>query len=80
MSSKTIHGAVIEVLKSRGGNATLDEIVSDITSNQMYVFKAKSPKPVIRQSIHRRCEGENRTDRSSKILFRRTSSNQYELI
>ena len=80
MSSKTIHGTVIEVLKTRGGAANLDEIVSDIVSNNMYTFKVTQPRAVIRQSIRRRCEGESRLDRASKPLFREVAHQNYELI
>ncbi|MBC8523692.1 hypothetical protein H8D29_07170 [PVC group bacterium] len=80
MSSKTIHGAVIEVLNSRSGKATLDEIVSDIISKDMYSFRVKQPRAVIRQSIRRRCEGETRLDRSSKPLFKELTPQMYELL
>ncbi|MDP6693699.1 MAG: hypothetical protein QF444_05165 [Phycisphaerales bacterium] len=80
MSTKTIHGTVIEVMKIRGGNASLDEIVGDIVSNNLYAFKVKQPRAVIRQSIRRRCQGETRLDKAGKPLFKEISPQQYELI
>ena len=80
MNNKTIHGAVIEVLKSRSGKASLDEIVGDIISKEMYSFKVKQPRAVIRQSIRRRCQGETRLDRAGTPLFNEVAPLQYELI
>ena len=80
MSNTTIHGTVIEVLKTRGGSANLDEIVDDIVSNNMYTFTVTQPRAVIRQSIRRRCEGETRLDRSSTPLFREVTPHNYVLI
>ena len=80
MNNKTIHGVVIEVLKSRSGKASLDEIVGDIVSKEMYSFKVKQPRAVIRQSIRRRCQGETRLDRAGTPLFNEVAPLQYELI
>ena len=80
MSSKTIHGSVIEVMKSRGGKASLDDIVGEIISKEMYSFKVKQPRAVIQQSIRRRCEGETRLDRASKPLFKQIAPKMYELL
>lgn len=79
-AANTIHEAVTIVIRETGRPCTLDEIISAIRARDLYAFKVKDPRGVIRQAIRRRCEGYANLDRTGDQLFREVEGRRYALI
>lgn len=79
MEKKTIAQAAIEVLKETKQPMTAAEITEAILEKELYSFKTKDPKAMVRGAIERRSEGTNRKNSTEIKLFEKLSDGKYSL-
>ena len=56
---KAIHQVAADILAEHKRPMTADEIYEVISSRELYEFKAKSPKGVLRSQLRRHCKSES---------------------
>lgn len=69
MEKITVAQAAIQVLQASQQPMSTADIAQAIISQNLYSFKAKDPKGVVRAAIERRCEGLNRKDTITPTYF-----------
>lgn len=66
---KAIHQVAADILAEHKQPMTADEIYEVIISRELYEFKAKSPKGVLRSQLRRHCKSESPAQASSAPTF-----------
>lgn len=65
----TIHDAITMVLKDHETGMTLNEIIEQIQSRNLYAFKVANPRGVVRNAIRRHSSGTTDLDRANVQNF-----------
>ena len=80
MEKRTIAQSVVEVLQKAHEPLTTAEITQSILDKELYNFKAKDPRSIVRGAIERRCEGLSRKDSINPRYFKKLPDGKYGLI
>lgn len=78
MEKRTIAQAAIEVLKAAKQPMTAAEITQAILDKELYSFKTKDPRAMVRGAIERRCEGVDRKNAATPAYFEKLSNGKYQ--
>ncbi|MBK7649442.1 MAG: hypothetical protein IPJ20_00060 [Flammeovirgaceae bacterium] len=77
MKKQTICTAAIQALKSNDRPMNADEIYDFIIKNDLYKFKAKSPKSILRAELRRHTSGVLLRAKKGNDLFKLNDSGLY---
>jgi dnd system-associated protein 4 len=75
----TIETAAIEAIKVMGRPASIDEILTHITSEGLFTFNTPKPEHVLRTTIRRATDNVERVDSKEEIYFTMTGPEIYGL-
>ncbi len=77
---KSIHQIAVEILTEHKRAMSVDEIYDVMTSKNLYMFKAKNPRGVLRNQMRRHSTESRNIGSNSKTFFRQTDKGDFELL
>lgn len=78
MARKTVASVITEVLTAAGRPMTAQEIYDEITTKNLYEFKAKSPVGIVRNALSRHSVENTHSCASKHKCFRHADNGRYE--
>lgn len=79
MEKMTVAQAAIKVLEVSQQPMSITDITQAIIDQNLYSFKAKDPRGIVRGAIERRCEGLNRKDLITPTYFEKLPDGTFRL-
>ncbi len=78
--TKSIHEVAAEVLAKSKAPMTADEIFDAIVAQNLYAFKAQSPKSVLRSQLRRHSANVAGTNQAKELVFQLHDDGRYSLL
>lgn len=77
---KAIHEVAAEILAEQNQPMTADEIYEVIASKNLYVFKAQSPRSVLRSQLRRHSANISSPNQAKDLKFNLSPDGKFSLI
>lgn len=79
MEKKTIAQVAMDVLTTAKQPMSAAEITQVMLDKELYSFKAKDPKAMVKSALERRCEGVDRKNVTQPFYFSKSTDGKYRL-